>query len=200
MTNPARALGLGALLLVLDGCATTKARPPVHGRTVEVRCFVQENKKESSVVKGELLAVGADRLFLLSPGGVRMIPREEIEQVRVKLHGLDGQKAGGWALLGGLVTAGALAGACASVEDAENCGGVFAGTAFLWGVIGLPAALDLGKSSRVLVRQNELDTLRPYARYPQGLQEGLDPARLFAAPGQAAAGGAEPSARGTPRM
>lgn len=198
MTIPTRALRLGAVLLLLEGCATAKPRSSVHGRNVEVRRLVAESEKDRREVKGELLAVDTERLFVLAPGGVRVIPRDEIEQVRVKLHGLDGSKAGLWALLGGLVTGGALAAACASVEDAGNCGAAFGASALVWGVIGVPAALDLRKTSRLLVTGSELASLRPYARYPQGFPEGLDPARLVAS-GQGASRAGEASARGAPR-
>jgi len=61
------------------------------------------------------------------------------------------------------VVFGALSVACLS--DPKSC-------------FGSCPAFYLEKSSRVLVRGPDFNSLRPYARYPQGLPEGLDPALL----------------------
>jgi hypothetical protein len=147
----------------------------VRGRTVEVRLL----EEKADPIKGELLALDSTVLLVLAPRGALQVPRGEIERVRVQLHGLGGAKAGAWAVAGALVTGGALALACASVDDADNCGAFFAGTAVLWGLIGGPSAAGLARSSRVFIERSELDSLRPYARFPQGMPEGLDPAALL---------------------
>jgi hypothetical protein len=171
--QPARLIA-GALALLLTGCATTSitSRLPVRGRTVELKMLDGEREDP---IKGELLAVG--------PEGVCNVPRDGIERVRVQLHGLDGRKAGTWVVVGALVTGAALALACSSV-DAGDCGAAFGAAALPWGLIGGPSAAGLAKSSRVFIERSELDRLQPYARFPQGLPEGLDPGRLVPAPGR----------------
>jgi hypothetical protein len=150
---------------------------------VEVRLAARNGDKEPPDVKGELLAVENDHVFVLERGaGVRTVAREEIESVRVELHELGAAQAGAWTLLGGLVTGGALALACSSVEDADNCGAAFAGTLVLWTVIGVPATLNLAKTSGLVVKPDGLDKLRAYARFPQGVPQGLDPTGLARAP------------------
>jgi hypothetical protein len=130
-------------------------------------------------VKGELLAVGADRLWVLAPEGRgRGIPFDAIEEVRVRRHGLDGKTAGAWATIGAVATGAALAGACGSVEGAGGCGGFFLLTAGIWALFGGPAAHGLGKSSELRVSAPNFAMLRPYARFPQGLPQGVEPASL----------------------
>ena len=158
--------------LVLTDCAT--AQVPLFGRSVEVKA---PGAKGDAAAKGELLAVGAEQLWILVPTQVREVPLREIEQVRVRLHGLDGGKAWTWTLAGALLSGVALAAACSQARGG-NCVGAFALPALGWGLFGGLSAADLEKSSRVLVRAPYLEALRPYARYPQGLPEGLDPATL----------------------
>ena len=171
---------IAVVLTVPTGCASASKALPVRGRSVEL---VLREPARPDRIKGELLAVGADVLLVHGPQGVRSVPRTEIARVRVELHRLDGRKAGAWVVLGAVVTGAALAVACGSA-DGEDCGGVFALVGLGWGLIGVPSAIGLGRSSRLLVTSSELDTLRPYARLPQGLPEGLDPGQLVPAPGR----------------
>ena len=162
-----------ALALALSGCAT--ARVPLFGRPVEVQPTAGH---KDSAAKGELLAVGAEQLWVLEPTRVREVPLGDIEQVRVRLHGLDGQKAGAWAVAGAVLAGAALTVACGRAES-ENCGAAFGLTMVPWALFGGPSAASLERSSRILVRRPDFEALRPYARYPQGWPEGLDPALLL---------------------
>jgi hypothetical protein len=128
-------------------------------------------------VKGELLALGPEQLWVLEPSRAHEIPLSQIGQVRVRLHGLDGKRTLTWVTVGGVVAGVALTAACSSVED-TSCGGVFLASAIPWALVGGLSARSLEASSRVLIRAPDLSALRPYARYPQGLPEGLDPATL----------------------
>ena len=168
---------LVVLALALTDCATAKA--PLFGRAVELSA---PEALKTPKVKGELLAVGQEQLWVLEPTRVREVPLSEIAQVRVRLHGLSGKQAGMWTLAGALLTGAALTVACAAADSDNSCGGVFAFTALSWGLIGTLSTGSLEKSSRVVVRGPDFSSLRPYARYPQGLPEGLDPASLVRPP------------------
>jgi hypothetical protein len=109
--------------------------------------------------------------------GVRGVPFTEIEQVRVRLHGLGGGKSWAWTALGALVTGAALTAACAAA-DSDTCGRVFGITVGAWAALGAPSAHSLEKSSRLLVGGPDFTSLRPYARFPQGLPQGLNPGSL----------------------
>jgi len=76
--------------------------------------------------------------------------------------------------LGAVVTGAALTAACAAA-DSDSCGNAFGVTVGLWALLGAPSAHSLEKSSRLLVRGPDFTSLRAYARYPQGLPEGMNP-------------------------
>jgi hypothetical protein len=161
------------LVLALTACATARPRATVGGRMVEI----QPTSEKDSSVKGELLAVGPEHVWVLARDGVRGVPFAEIEQVRVRLHGLGGGKSWAWTALGAVATGAALAVACASADN-DSCGKVFGVTVGAWAALGAPSAKSLEKSSRLLVGGPDFTSLRPYARFPQGLPEGLDPGSL----------------------
>jgi hypothetical protein len=161
------------LSIAVSGCASAKPGLPLGGRTVELR----GTEPKSPKVSGELLAVGPEQVLVLTSAGVRGVPASQVKEARVLRHGLTGRKAWLWVAIGALGTGLALTAACASVED-TNCGGVLGVTIGAWGLIGGPAAASLAKSSQLRVKGPDFTPLRPYARFPQGLPEGLDPASL----------------------
>jgi hypothetical protein len=162
------------LALALTACATARPHASVGGRMVEIQ---PASGERDSPVKGELLAVGPEHVWVLARDGVRGVLFAEIEQVRVRLHGLDGRKAWAWAALGAVATGVALTAACGST-DSDGCGKVFGITVGSWALLGAPSAASLAKSSRLFVHGPDFTPLRPYARFPQGLPEGLDPGSL----------------------
>lgn len=163
------------IAVILTGCAT--ARPPVFGRPIEVTPTAGH---EDSSARGELLAVGEGGVWVLESRRVREIPFADIQKVRVGLHGLDGRAAGTWAGAGAVGTIGGLAIACSQVEG-TSCGGL-ALLAIPWALVGIPSAASLEKSSRVFLSSENREALVPYARFPQGLPDGLDPQSLAVRP------------------
>ncbi len=172
MRRRQRLVATGAAVLLASGCASTP-KVPVVGRAVTV---VPDG--DGPRVKGELLAVGPDRLWVREEKGVAEVRLPTVREVRVKRHGFGARAALTWALLGGLVTGAVLAAACASLEDAGNCGGVGLGVAGAWLLVGAMAAPSMESSSRIELRRPTPEDLRPFARLPQGLPEGLTPAEL----------------------
>ena len=161
------------LSVALPACASSRPALPLGGRTVELRPAEPKGKD----VEGELLAVGPQQLVVLTKEGVRGVPPREVKEARVRRHGLGPGKVLAWVVAGAVATGGALAAACASAEGG-NCGAVFGLTVGLWALIGGPAAASLAKSSEHRVGGPDFAGLRPYARFPQGLPEGLDLASL----------------------
>jgi hypothetical protein len=171
MRRASRGVACATIAITLAGCAT--ATLPVFGRPIEV---TPRTGHGNASARGELLAVGESGVWVLEASGAREIPFAEIERVRVGLHGLNGRVAGTWAGTGAVGTIGALAVACAQVEG-TSCGGVLL-FAIPWALVGIPSAASLEKSSRVFVGPENREALAPYARFPQGLPEGLDPQSL----------------------
>ncbi len=177
MRRPHRGIVHSIIAVTLTSCAT--GRPPVFGRPIEITPTTGQEASN----RGELLAVGESGLWLLEAKGVREIPFAEIQRVRVGLHGLNGRTAWTWAGAGAIGTIGALAVACSEVEG--NSCGPLALLAIPWALVGIPSAASLEKSSRVFLRPEDRDALAPYARFPQGLPEGVDPQSLAGRPKRA---------------
>ena len=126
--------------------------------------------------------VDKDTLWIRAEDGVREIPLRDVREVRVKRHGFGARQALIWARVGGAITGGGLAAACSSVEGDNNCAAVGLVTAGLWLLAGGLTAPALESSSRILYPNPSADTLRPYARLPQGLPSGVTPASLASVP------------------
>jgi hypothetical protein len=166
-----------ALAALPAGCATGQAKLQVFGRPVTVVISAPEKEK----VQGELLAVADGRLWLRTDSGVREIPLAAVREVRVKRHGFGARQALTWAGVGGLVTGGALAAACATVEDSSNCAVVGLVVAGTWMAVGALSARSVESSSLIRLPAPAAADLRPLARFPQGPPDGLD-LRSLAAP------------------
>ena len=157
---PALAQSVGPTLLPNE-------RELVHGREATLRVGGGD-------VKGELLAVTVDSLWLLTRGeDLRVLPLQGVQQVRVRRHGMDAGHALLWSGLGALFTGGALTAACTQVEGG-GCGGVFPVTVGMWGVVGRLFSWRIAASSRHELGPVESE-LRPYVRFPQGLPPGFAP-------------------------
>lgn len=136
--------------------------PPelVMGRTAKVQLGLED-------LKGELMAVSPDSLWLSSQGRLRAFPLQGVERVDVEMHKWGGKRVFIWSLVAGLGSGLALTGACTSVSGA-SCGGVLPSVGLSWALIGGISGLFLQRSStRTLPMTYE--AIRPYVRYPQGL-------------------------------
>ncbi len=175
MSRSRRVVASGVALLLATGCATAP-KVPVRGRSVTVVTEGEDRK-----VKGELLTVGSDRLWVRGSDGVIEVPLASVREVRVKRHGFDGKAALKWALIGGLVTGGAMAGACASVEGSDGCGIVGAVFGGAWLLVGAAVASSMESSSRLELWRPTAEQLRAFARLPQGWPESLRAPTLVSA-------------------
>lgn len=175
--------GLALLLVVVltTGCATSGGRVSIYGRQVTA-VEVGNSEERESPPKGELIAAEPARIWLLGKEQVFEVPLSSIEEVRVRRHGFTPGKALLWSLLGAVVTGGALAGACSSVEDVSGCGSVFAIVGGIWLGVGGLAAASMGRSGSIRVPRPKAEDLSPYARFPQGVPEGFDPRSLRPSP------------------
>lgn len=170
MKRASRLIATSLAVVVATGCATTPKSVSIAGRQVTV-----ERNGDAPRVKGELLVVQEDRLWIGTRDGVTEVPLATVRKVRVKRHSSDARQALTWAVVGGLLTGGAMAGACASVDG--NGGGTCATVGLvlggLWLAVGALAAPSMESSSYLDLRKPAPDELWPYSRLPQGLPEGL---------------------------
>ena len=160
-----------ALLCLLGGTAAPAQRlqPPLGSQA----SFTLTGERN---LKGELLAVDQDSIWLFQGQRVLSVPRSEIAHVQVDRGGMGAKDAMLWSAIGGLVTGFALKAACESVDHSDdaisggatNCGAVFAGTLSLWLLVGAVSSVSLNGTRHPSIA-TEPDTLRAYARFPQGL-------------------------------
>ena len=150
------------------GCASSGTS--VHGRQVEV---IPRAPDREAKVQGELLAVDTEKIWVLGKEQTIPVPLDSVQEVRVRRHSVTGKTVWRWTAIGAIVTGGALSLACASVEDAHNCGVAFLVVGATWALAGALAAPGLEASSKIPIRDPRPDDLRSYARFPQGLPEGM---------------------------
>lgn len=120
-------------------------------------------------IRGELLAVGSDSLWIQTDSLTVALARLDLRTVRYRRHSLGRRRAHTIGFgISGATTLG-IAMACSSVEDASSCGTVAVG----W--LAVTSALTL--VSGALAKGAEWQTLPPeqwgqlgaHARFPQGL-------------------------------
>ena len=172
---PASAVALA--VLVAGGCAARTS--DVLGRSVTLVA----REGEAPKVKGELLAVDQGRIWVRTKEGVRDFDPAALREVRVRRHNMTGGWAVRWGLVGGLASGVALTAACSSVEgnDPGGCARVGIVSAGLWTLVGFLAAPSLDASSQLSL-DPQSDRLKPYARLPAGLPEGVMPQSLEVGP------------------
>jgi hypothetical protein len=166
-------------LAALAGGGCSAATSNVLGRSVTL----VPKEDGAPKAKGELLAVDQGRIWVRTKEGVRDFDPSSLREVRVRRHNLTGGWAVRWGLVGGLASGTVMAAACSSVEgnDAGGCAGTGAIWGGLWVLAGLLAAPSLDASSQVFLDPHS-ERLRPFARLPAGLPEGVPPQSLIQGP------------------
>jgi hypothetical protein len=179
MKTPPRAVAVILSATLVPGCASTLSLKdvPVGGREVTVVAA-----EGASKVKGELLVVENDRLWLRTTDGVRELPLRGVREVHVKRHGFGARKALTWAGVGAAASGIGLSAACSSVEGADSCAAAGLVTAGIWLLVGAATAPAFESSSKLKFPAASAPALQPYARLPQGLPPGVAPSTLAAPP------------------
>lgn len=158
------------VLLLLSGCAHSSAPKDWLPRAVEAAeeangGWILLRLEDDSKHEGELIAVGADSLFVLEPDGCRGYGHAQIEHA--VLTGYDSQagRIAGWAVMGAISTV------------SHGYGLVI--TLPLWVLVGTVESISQSTAGRIEVTKTSWEQARKYARFPQGLPEGLDRAALL---------------------
>lgn len=157
-----------AVALPFAACATGQS-VSVYGRSVTVRATAS-----AAEVKGELVAVTDTQLLVREKGELRELPLASVREVRVGRHSRGRGYGWRWTAIGALLTGSGMAAACSSVEGNSGCAGVGASLAVAWLVVGALSAESMEASSRYRLVQPSAESLRPFARFPQGIPPGLD--------------------------
>lgn len=137
--------------------------PPILGYHVVL------DAEHGGKIKGELIAVSPDSLWLLRDNALNVFPLADMRQVNVRQSSFGAGTALLWSLVVGAASGVALTAACESV--ACDCGGVLPAMLLSWTFFGGIAALAVEPSHYAEFRAPAADQLRPYARFPQGMPE-----------------------------
>jgi hypothetical protein len=155
--------------LALQGCVLARQEVTPLGRAVKVTPIPREHAPERS---GELFAVSAESLWLARDAEIVSVPWSRVERVQVRRSTLSAGRAMAYSVVLGLLTGGALDAACSQVE-AASCGGVLPVALAGWLLVGGLSAISIESSATQTLRAARWEELRRYARFPQGLPDGL---------------------------
>jgi hypothetical protein len=114
---------------------------------------------QTITTSGELIAASSYRLFILNQSGVSEIGISSIKRMRLEIF-KNPNMLGAWALLGTLSTLSHGYGMVASAP--------------IWIIAGTAAAVAESNSGLIEFKGCPFENIRKYARFPQGLPEGID--------------------------
>ena len=162
------------ILLVLLGCAVTTAPSgwlPTNSQTqrqafggwIQVHCKLNSGPKQS--IKGELIAIHADTLYVLMEQKFHAIAIPDITKARLVFYDSRAELMGTLATLGCIST---LSHGFYLILTAP----------FLWMMGGGIFAYDQSRKPIIDYPQQSLDDFKKYARFPMGLPEGFSRDKL----------------------
>lgn len=157
-------------LLVASSLWAQSAERRFTGVDLRVRPFL-----ESEEVRGELVAVTGDTVWLAGAGDVGPTPIlfDRIESARARTHEFGSRKTLIMATIGWAATSFGLLVACGQVEGA-SCGFIPFAMALPWGLVGgIAAATNEARTWQDFAER--LSELGAYARFPQGLPAEMRP-------------------------
>lgn len=173
---------VGALVALAEGCAVRGMPVSPYGRTATL-------VGARSAMKGELIAVSPDTIWLRSDSTLLPYTSASYRQVQVQRHDFGLRRTLNWLGWAGVGTGAALMVACNSYEsspdgggDSGTCIGVLPGTVLFFAAAGLVFGSINEYTSRHRVQPTDIERLRPFTRYPQGLPDSLRFLRVMPAP------------------
>lgn len=156
------------LFLIVAGCATSKPKPMVPAFSAADRdpfggwVVVEIQEPKTPDIQGELIAVGPDRLFVLTPAGGIEVPKASIHQATVTLY--DPRTL--------------LANVGLGMFLSLSNGVYAAATIPLWGLAGGMALREVTIVSELQYPASPWESLTKGARFPQGLPNGIVVSKL----------------------
>jgi hypothetical protein len=158
-------------LAVLSACMPAMRISP-HGRRTTVVPI------SAPTATGELIAVTQDSIWLMRDSTLLVFASPQVRRVQVQRHQYDAKRTMVWMAIAGGTTALALTAACGSYESSPEGGGgscapVFPGVLATFAIAGGLFALVNQSSSRHSFTSDQVDAMRPYARFPQGVPDSL---------------------------
>jgi len=167
---------IAAIAIAFAGCATTTApkgfldkrselQTEAFGAWIRVEYYEGSEPSDlAAVTEGEFIALHEYKIYVLTENDVAEIPITKVLQARLTTYYADYWYLPLWTLVGTVSTA--------------SHGWYLALTAPMWIITGI--ASTIGQSHAPIEKYPRLsrDELRKFARFPQGLPQGLDLSRL----------------------
>lgn len=155
----------------LSGCARNpapqawrvsarEAQQSVRGGWILLELHQTKTPPGQSYVQGELIAIDAGAVHVLSENGFESVPRASIERLTAVRYSSPAGALAVWASIG----------AASTLSHGVN----LIVTAPMWAIAGILAATREGRAGLT----HDLESARPFARFPQGLPDGFDPGSL----------------------
>lgn len=163
---------IAVLLILIVGCATNTAPrgwldvpKASQSKTFGGWLEVEHGENSAKRVQGELIALSPDRVFVLTDDGLLEIPKTTISQAKLTAYDSGAVALGVWTFLGTLSTI--------------SHGFFLIISAPVW-VIGGSAATAVQSHKPVIsYPKNSWEAFQRYARFPQGLPQGLERSSLL---------------------
>lgn len=133
-----------------------------------------------SRLRGELIAVSLDSLWLLRDSTLVAVPTRNLARVEVKRRPMGAGDIMLWGVIGGAVSGAALTAACASYTD--GCGAVLPAIVLTWTLWSGLWATVTGSAYQSYPAVRVQRDLPAFARFPQGLPDRFRPRSPPAAP------------------
>lgn len=151
------------------------AAAPAQSRNREaLGSEVVVERSNAGSLRGELIAVTADTLWILTQQQLMRMPMQDVLEVRIDRRKMGAKLAWTWSLAAGAISGLLLTAACSSVT--EDCGGVFVFTMGSWAIFGLlsaPSMESVRYQSIEYPRDNSRwQQLRAESRFPVGIPDG----------------------------
>lgn len=156
------------LSILVSGCASTtaprgwlptpgEAEKEAYGAWISVK---YNNGSSEQIADGEFIAVGKESLFVLTQDSLTAIALNQVERGKLTTYDAEHQLLAGWTTVGALTT---------------PSHGWFLMLSFpLWIISGSIATIAHSYAPIEKFPADSWEDLRKYARFPQGLPEGLD--------------------------
>lgn len=162
---------LMAMLVTLSACMPSMRVSP-YGRRATVFPVA------APTTTGELVAVTRDSIWLMRDSTLLVFASPAVRRVQVQRHQYDAKRTMLWMAIAGGTTALALTTACSSYESSaegsgDSCVQVFPAVLATFAIAGGLFSLFNHASSRHNFTADQVDAMRPYARFPQGKPDSL---------------------------
>ena len=162
------------ILISVNGCVIPSApnkwlpsfeetQTQAYGGWIEVTHSSDASQAASSSAKGELIALSVDTVYILAET-LQAIPKTQITKARLVIYDSEADELGVWTTVGALSTLTHGYGLVLTLPIWITSGGIASSIQSRKPVIDYPKSI--------------WDDFKPYARFPQGLPEGLDPTQL----------------------